>query len=128
MQPKLDMIGLVVQDMAASVAFYRLLGLEFPENQVGESHLETTMGEMRVALDTVAMAKEIDPNWQPPVGQSATLAFLCATPAEVEGVYARLTEAGYVGHKAPWDAFWGQRYAQVKDPDGHVVDLFATLD
>src|SRR3712207_7486195 len=29
--PRLDLIGLVVADMAASVAFYRRLGLEFPE-------------------------------------------------------------------------------------------------
>jgi uncharacterized glyoxalase superfamily protein PhnB len=23
--------------------------------------------------------------------------------------------------------FWGMRYAQVKDPDGNIVDLFADL-
>jgi uncharacterized glyoxalase superfamily protein PhnB len=28
---------------------------------------------------------------------------------------------------APWDAFWGQRYATVLDPDGNSVDLFAAL-
>lgn len=32
-----------------------------------------------------------------------------------------------LGHKAPWDAFWGQRYAVVVDPDGNLVDLFADL-
>jgi hypothetical protein len=36
--------------------------------------------------------------------------------------------AGYDGHKEPWDAFWGQRYAIVHDPDGNTVDLFAELD
>jgi uncharacterized glyoxalase superfamily protein PhnB len=41
-------------------------------------------------------------------------------------VYAELIGAGYTGHKAPWDAFWGTRYAIVKDPDGNGVDLFAT--
>jgi len=34
---------------------------------------------------------------------------------------------GHRAHKAPWDAFWGQRYAQVLDPDGNSVDLFAPL-
>ena len=34
--------------------------------------------------------------------------------------------AGYEGHKEPWDAFWGHRYAIVHDPDGNGVDLFAT--
>jgi uncharacterized glyoxalase superfamily protein PhnB len=28
---------------------------------------------------------------------------------------------------SPWDAFWGMRYAVVKDPDGNAVDLFAAL-
>ena len=45
--------------------------------------------------------------------------------AEVDRVFAELTSAGYESHLAPWDAFWGQRYAVVVDPDGHHVDLFA---
>jgi len=36
-----------------------------------------------------------------------------------------VTEAGYRGQQAPWDAFWGQRYAVVIDPDGNWIDLFA---
>jgi hypothetical protein len=35
---------------------------------------------------------------------------------------------GYEGHKPPWDAFWGQRYAVIRDPDGNTVDLFAPSD
>jgi hypothetical protein len=38
-----------------------------------------------------------------------------------------LTSAGHTGHKEPWDAFWGQRYAEVLDPDGNLIDLFAPL-
>jgi uncharacterized glyoxalase superfamily protein PhnB len=30
--------------------------------------------------------------------------------------------------KEPWDAFWGQRYAAVGDPDGNLIDLFAPLE
>jgi catechol 2,3-dioxygenase-like lactoylglutathione lyase family enzyme len=30
-------------------------------------------------------------------------------------------------HLEPWDAFWGMRYAVVRDPDGTPVDLFARL-
>ena len=36
--------------------------------------------------------------------------------------------AGFASKSEPWDAFWGQRYAQVVDPDGNDVDLFAPLD
>jgi uncharacterized glyoxalase superfamily protein PhnB len=35
--------------------------------------------------------------------------------------------AGFRSKKDPWDAFWGQRYAQVIDPDDNAVDLFAPL-
>jgi len=29
--------------------------------------------------------------------------------------------------KEPWDAFWGQRYALVEDPDGAHVSIFCPL-
>ena len=45
----------------------------------------------------------------------------------MDRLYAELTEAGYAGQREPWDAFWGQRYATVGDPDGNAVDLFASL-
>jgi uncharacterized glyoxalase superfamily protein PhnB len=35
--------------------------------------------------------------------------------------------AGYHSELEPFDAFWGQRYATVLDPDGNGVDLFAPL-
>ena len=56
-----------------------------------------------------------------------TLAFLCQSPAEVDARYTQIIEAGFKSEKEPWDAFWGQRYASVLDPDGNCVDLFAPL-
>lgn len=57
--PQLDVIGLIVADLARSIPFYEQLGLRFPENPDAEGH--------------------------------------------------------------------GQRYAQVKDPDGNIIDLFAPI-
>jgi uncharacterized glyoxalase superfamily protein PhnB len=45
----------------------------------------------------------------------------------VDELYGRVTSAGFEGEKEPWDAFWGQRYAQLKDPNGVPVDLYAQL-
>jgi uncharacterized glyoxalase superfamily protein PhnB len=45
----------------------------------------------------------------------------------VNETYARVMGAGFTGRKEPYDAFWGQRYATVADPDGNVIDLFAPL-
>jgi catechol 2,3-dioxygenase-like lactoylglutathione lyase family enzyme len=129
MTPHIDAIGLVVSDMAASVSFYRRLGLAFPEGAGSEPHAEAALpGGLRLLLDTEETVRSFHPAWRPPTGGGrSSLAFLCATPAEVDAVYEELTAAGYEGELKPWDAFWGQRYAVVLDPDGNGVDLFARL-
>ena len=55
------------------------------------------------------------------------MAFRVDSPADVDAAYERLVSLGYDGHKEPWDAPWGQRYALVRDPDGNGVDLFCPL-
>lgn len=123
-----DMIGIVVNDMGASLRFYRLLGLDIPDGVEGEGFVEIRANGYRISWNTVEMVKGFDPEWTPPTGNNRlALAFLVDSPAEVDAVYQRLIDAGYRGHKAPWDAFWGQRYAQIADPDGMLVDVFAPL-
>lgn len=129
MAPRFDLIGLVVADMAASLAFYRHLGLDIPPGSDDQPHVEATLpGGLRFAWDAVDTVRSFDPSWQPPSGGPAVgLAFLCDSPSEVDNSHDTLVSAGYRSHKAPWDAFWGQRYATVEDPDGNHVDLFAPL-
>ena len=126
---KLDMIGIVVADMGKALAFYRLMGLDIPPGAEKEDHVEATLsGGVRIAWDLVSMVRTFDPGWTEPTGSPRiALAFLCGSPAEVDERYAAVIEAGYKGHKEPWDAFWGQRYATVHDPDGNGVDLFCPL-
>jgi uncharacterized glyoxalase superfamily protein PhnB len=127
--PRLEAVGLVVSDMQASLAFYRLLGVEIPES--AEDHVEATVaGGLRILWDTEEVIRSFDPEWSPPEGggQRIGLAFRLDSPEEVDSLYQELIAAGHRGHKEPWDAFWGQRYAQVYDPDGNSVDLFAPLD
>lgn len=121
------MIGLVVSDMAASLAFYRRLGLDIPAGAEDQPHVEAVLtGGLRIGWDTEEVIRSFDPSWTRPAGGDRLgLAFLCESPAEVDAVYAELTDAGYKGHLEPWDAFWGQRYAVVLDPDGCGVSLFA---
>jgi catechol 2,3-dioxygenase-like lactoylglutathione lyase family enzyme len=127
MQPRLEAVGLVVQDMARSLALYRRLGLDLPPEADGEPHVNATLPSgMLVMFDTVETIRSFDPEWTPPRGgHRMGLAFRCETPAEVDRAYEDLTALGYEGHKAPWDAFWGQRYAIIHDPDGNSVELFA---
>jgi uncharacterized glyoxalase superfamily protein PhnB len=115
--------------MARGLAFYRRLGLDIPASADAEPHVEVeTPSGGRLAFDTDETIRSFDPEWRPATGPSRiALAFTCVDPAEVDKVYADLTDAGYHGERPPWDAFWGQRYATVADPDGNHVDLHAPL-
>lgn len=127
--PQLAVIEIVVQDMARSLAFYRALGLDVPAEADDAPHAEVTLpGGLRLAWDTVAVIHSFDPDWTPPTGgHRQALAFACASSAEVDATYASLVAGPGEPHLAPWDAFWGMRYAVVHDPDGNPVDLFAPL-
>lgn len=122
-------IGLVVEDMARSLAFYRLLGLDVPADAANDEHVDANLpGGIRLMWDNIDLIRSIDPDWTPPTGSSRVgLAFECASVAEVDKTYAELVSRGYPGRKEPWDAPWGQRYATVDDPDGNGVDLFCAL-
>jgi catechol 2,3-dioxygenase-like lactoylglutathione lyase family enzyme len=129
MTPRFDLIGLVVRDLAATLAFYRRLGLDIPVGAESEPHVEAVLpGGLRIAFDTEEVIRSFNPDWSPIPGPGRIgLAFRCDSPQQVDTVYAELVDAGYQGHLKPWDAVWGQRYASVFDPDGNGVDLFAPL-
>jgi uncharacterized glyoxalase superfamily protein PhnB len=127
--PRLEVVEVVVDDLAASIAFYRRLGLDFPDGAESEGHVEAQLGAgLRLAFDTVEVIRSFDEHWSPPSGgHRMALAFNCGSPASVDATYGELLQAGARSHREPWDAFWGMRYAQVLDPDGNIVDLFAPL-
>ena len=129
MTARFDLIGIVVADMGRALAFYRQLGLPIPREADGEPHVELTLpGGLRMAWDTEDTIRSFDTHWSPPSGgHRMALAFACDDPADVDATHAGLVAAGYQSHLAPFDAFWGQRYATVHDPDGNPVDLFAPL-
>ena len=123
-----DMIGIVVADLPRAIRFYRLIGLAFPDVAPGEDFVQVSTGNgYRISLNSQELDKSLTPNWEPARGQRVTLAFRCDSPAHVDATFRAVVEAGHEGLKAPWDAFWGQRYAMVQDPDGAVISLFAPL-
>jgi len=129
MSARFDAVGLVVADMERSMAFYRRLGLEIVVDPAAADHAEARLpGGLRMMWDTQESIGSFDPSWTAPSGSPRiALAFACDSAADVDRLYLELTEAGYAGQREPWDAFWGQRYATVGDPDGNGVDLFAWL-
>jgi catechol 2,3-dioxygenase-like lactoylglutathione lyase family enzyme len=128
MTVRLNAISIVVADMGRSLAFYRLLGVDIPAGQDTEPHVEAALpGGMRLLWDTEDVVRSFQPDWVRRGSDGMSLAFEADSPAGVDALYAAVVDAGFTGELKPWDAFWGQRYAVVLDPDGNGVDLYAML-
>lgn len=129
MPPRFANTGMIVADMAASLAFYRRLGVVIPPEADAEPHVQVAVAEgVDLCWDTLETITSFDPSYEPPAGGiRMSLGFACDSPAEVDATYAELIAAGHHGHLEPFDAFWGQRYASLADPDGNGVDLYAPL-
>jgi uncharacterized glyoxalase superfamily protein PhnB len=117
-----------VRDMAAALKFYALLGLT--PSRAGEHFAHIDLPEAKsLEFGTHALTKAYDPSWKPPTGSGTNaLQFALASRDAVDELFARMTDAGYVGRCAPFDAFWGSRYAEVCDPDGNVLGFHSPSD
>ena len=126
--PELNAIGIVASDMATSIRFYRLLGLEVPETP-DEGHVDAFLPNgVRFMLDSEDVMRSFREDWTRQTGNQIGIALECGSPGEVDETYARVTGGGFHGEKEPWDAFWGQHYAVLLDPDGVEVSLYAALE
>jgi catechol 2,3-dioxygenase-like lactoylglutathione lyase family enzyme len=133
--PKLDQINLVSGDIEASIAFYRRLGVEIPEERVwhtpsGIHHASasgTDSSATDLDFDSTVFARLWNGGWQglQDLRGRVVVGFKLPSRTAVDATYADLTGAGYVGLQAPYDAFWGSRYAVVEDPDGIAVGLMS---
>lgn len=123
-------VQIFAKDVPRSIAFYRLLGLPVPEPPEGsDPHVDVELpGGNRLSFDAEQTIIGMHPDWSPADSAGRLgLAFGLGSPAEVDAMFERLTQAGYPGWLEPYDAPWRQRYATVRDPDGNLVDLFAPL-
>jgi catechol 2,3-dioxygenase-like lactoylglutathione lyase family enzyme len=130
-----NQINLIVKDMDATIAFYARLGLRAPDAPVwppgsGARHAETTMPNgVRLEFDNHEMARIWHPGWSPTQAATrAVLGFSLPSREAVDARYGELVSAGYFGQEPPHDAFWGARYAIVRDPDGNHVGLMSPKD
>ncbi len=126
-RPVMDQVNLVVSDVEASVAFYRLLGLDIPDTdpEWKARHRSATTEGLDLDFDSEEFARQWDPGWS---GGMGVLGFKVPTREAVDERHAALTAAGHLSQAAPYDAFWGARYAIVEDPDGNAVGIMSPVD
>jgi catechol 2,3-dioxygenase-like lactoylglutathione lyase family enzyme len=127
----LHMLNVVVRDMAASVDFYRRLGVVPPDDvDTSGPHVQLRMPSgFSLELDTAESARLWHAGWRAEPGSAAVvIVFSLPSRDAVDDRYGDLTTAGFVGRQPPFDAFWGARYAIVADPDGNDVGLMSPVD
>jgi catechol 2,3-dioxygenase-like lactoylglutathione lyase family enzyme len=127
-QPTFSGVHFFVRDMAATLAFYRRVGLTVSGDQ-GFAAAQLP-GGLALAFGSYELTRGYDPGWRAPEGGGFRNALQFSLPSHeaVDAIYADLTGAGYAGHLAPFDAFWGSRYAEVEDPDGNLVGFQSPRD
>ncbi len=137
-RPTLNQANIVCGNVDASIAFYRRLGVEIPEPRIwrtatGVHHVSAIEADSAEAatldLDSTAFAQIWNKGWagRQDLAGRVVVGFGVSTREEVDRLYGEMTAAGHRGLQAPWDAFWGARYAIVEDPDGIAVGLMSPI-
>lgn len=129
---RFNQLNLVVADMDATLAFFRLLGLDIPDDAARATdghHVDLQMpGGFSLDLDSVELGRVYNAASRPPGGGGAVIGFGVDSREDVDTCYERLVAAGHPGAQAPFDAFWGARYAIVEDPNGYHIGIMSPID
>lgn len=126
---QLYMVGVMVEDMARSLEFYRRLGMEFPEGAETMPHVPVKMGEFTFFLNT----KKHNLLWdkaQTPAhagGYRILLEFYLETEAAVKAKHAEMLAYGYENHSNPVPLSNNMCFAFINDPDGNTILLSGDL-
>ena len=126
---KIDAVAVSSSDLKKTLAFYTCLGFEFADLEEGQQHVEpkTSTGSARLMIDSQELMQEIIGEQARP-GNHSSFAIRFEQPDQVNQACEHVVQSGFTVVKEPWDAFWGQRYAIVEDPDGYRFDLYCPLD
>ncbi len=129
---RLDQLNLIVRDVPASRAFYTRLGLDFGNvhDPVWDNHHVSASGGEQAALDVDLDSLVFTPMWNEgwPGGTGILLGFKVESRSAVDDLVAALAKEGVAVQQAPYDAFWGARYAVISDPDGNAVGIMSPVD
>ena len=133
-RPTLNQLNIVSSNPDASIAFYRRLGVDIPDERVwrtatGAHHASAVEAGTDLDLDSAAFAQIWNKGWagRKDLAGRVVVGFSVASRQEVDRLYGEMTAGGHRGLQAPYDAFWGARYAIVEDPDGVAVGLMSPI-
>jgi uncharacterized protein len=130
MKPRISLITLAVDDLEASLRFYRdglglasagIVGTEFESGAVAFFDLQSNL---KLALyPRSSLAKD---SGLPMAGRSAlecSIGHNVSSRAQVDQVMEQARHAGAVIVKTARDTFWGGYAGYFQDPDGHLWEV-----
>jgi catechol 2,3-dioxygenase-like lactoylglutathione lyase family enzyme len=125
-KPRLTAVTLGVRDFAQSVRFYEALGFVRKVRATGDSIAFFDAGGVVLALyrwNELAHDATLVPAAVSTAFRGTTLAWNCASRAEVEAAFVRALAAGAELLKPAQDTEWGGYSGYFADPDGHPWEI-----
>jgi predicted lactoylglutathione lyase len=123
---KLTAITLGVRDVPASARFYKALGFERKFRATGDEIVFLDAGGVVLALwswDKLAEDSVVTSQPRPQTFRGSTLAWNCATPADVDAAFDKAIAAGAAVLRRPEKTDYGGYRGYFADPDGHVWEI-----
>lgn len=130
MKPRIKVFTLGVDDLHASLAFYRdglglptegIVGTEFEDGAV--VFVEMNDGLILALYPRAALAKDAGISVGPPSPTEFTIGHVVSSKDEVDAVIQQAYEAGARITDPPHDRFWGGYSGYFQDPDGHLWEI-----
>jgi methylmalonyl-CoA/ethylmalonyl-CoA epimerase len=127
MPKALNLIGLYVKDIEASVSFYKELGFEVVSND--GSVAEVRLKEMRIQFIAQETARDQDESFQKDAfGEpKGTGIYLNVEVDNIDDYYRQLESLGIQPATQPRDWPWGQREFVVRDPDRYKLVFYQRI-
>ena len=118
---------LVVRDAARAIRVYtEALGAEELFSLPGPDGKSVLHAELRIGDSIVLLGEEsIEGEYLSPLSLGGVPISLMLYCEDTDAAFARAVAAGCSSLREPSEMFWGDRFAQVKDPFGHIWS-FAT--
>ncbi len=123
---KLDGFGIMVDDMAVMVRFYRdVLGFEIRDDEDTSNVFLLKDGTLFLLYRKTDLEKMTGRTFSYCSGVNGhyEIALSVENYAEVDAAYAKVVAAGAVPVMEPTTEPWGQRTCYVADPEGNLIEI-----
>ncbi len=130
MNPRINVLTIGVDDLHASLAFYRdglglptegIVGTEFEDGAVVFFKLKDDL--LLALYPRSALAKDAGVSLGAPSPTEFTIGHLVSSKDEVDAVMQQASEAGARTTDPAHDRFWGGYSGYFQDPDGHLWEI-----